>query len=168
VVAIMASSEYLEAWKVVPIIAFAYVFRATSLYFQMGMLFQNKTSYLSYSRMVGAIVVIILNYLLVPAYKELGAALSVLGSYAVLAVLSFWVSQKLYNIKIEIIRLLKLVLILVMILTFYLSVHIDSLALSIGFRLTSIPVVLLGIYFGGFLNHTERSKIRKLAVSRFQ
>ena len=168
VIAIMASSEYWEAWKVVPIIAFAYVFRATSLYFQMGMLFQNKTSYLSYSTMVGAIVVVILNYLLVPTYKELGAALSVLGSYTVLAVLYFWVSQKLYKIKIEIIRLLKLLLILGMILVFYLSVNIDSRALSIGFRLTSIPVILLGMYFGGFFNYIERNKIRKLALSRFQ
>jgi O-antigen/teichoic acid export membrane protein len=168
VVAIMASSEYLEAWKVVPIIAFAYVFRATSLYFQMGMLFQNKTSYLSYATVVGAIVVVILNYLLVPAYRESGAALSVFGSYAVLAGLSFWVSQRLYQIKIEIIRLLKLLLILGVIIAFYLSVNVDSRALSIAFRITSLPVILLGMYFGGFLNHIERSKIRKLALSRFQ
>jgi len=111
VIAIMASSEYLEAWKVVPIIAFAYVFRATSLYFQMGMFFQNRTSYLSYTTIIGAIVVIILNYLLIPKYKELGAAISVLGSYAVLAVVSFLVSQRLYRIKIEVMRLLKLFLI---------------------------------------------------------
>jgi O-antigen/teichoic acid export membrane protein len=168
VIAIMASSEYSEAWKVVPFIAFAYVFRATYLYFQMGMFFQNKTLYLSCVTTLGAIVVIILNYLLIPNYKELGAALSVLGSYIVLAVLSFLVSQKLYKIRIEIKRLLKLLLILGVILVFYLSVNIDSRALSIGFRLTSIPVILLGIYFGGFLNHIERNRIRKVALARFQ
>jgi O-antigen/teichoic acid export membrane protein len=168
VIAIMASSEYWEAWKVVPFIAFAYVFRATYLYFQMGMFFQNRTLYLSYATTLGAIVVIILNYLLIPNYMELGAALSVLGSYIVLAVLSFWVSQRLYKIRIEIKRLLKLLLILGMISVFYLSVNIGSRALSIGFRLTSIPVILLGIYFGGFFNQIERNKIRKLALARFQ
>jgi O-antigen/teichoic acid export membrane protein len=168
VIAIMASSEYWEAWKVVPFIAFAYVFRATYLYFQMGMLFQNKTSYLSYATTVGAIVVIILNYLLVPVYEQLGAALSVLGSYTVLAVLSFWVSQKLYRIKIEVMRLLRLFLIVGTILAFYLLISIDSKVLSIVFRLTSVPVILFAIYVGGFFNDIERNKIRKLALSRFQ
>lgn len=167
VVAIMASSEYLEAWKVVPIIAFAYVFRATYLYFQMGMFFQNKTAYLSYATMVGAIVVIVLNYFLVPNYKELGAALSVLGSYLAIAVVSFFVSQRLYRIKIEAIRLLKLFSIVGAILALYLCVNIDSRVLSIAFRLTSIPLFLFVMYIAGFFNEIERGKIRKLALLKF-
>jgi len=166
VVSIMASSEYLEAWKVVPIIAFAYVFRATYLYFKMGMFFQNKTSYLSYATMGGAIVVIILNYLLIPNYKGIGAALSLLGSSAVLAVVSFFVSQRLYRIKIEVIRLLKLFLIVGTILALYLFINIDSRALSLAFRFTSIPVMLFAMYIAGFFNKIEREKIRKLALSK--
>lgn len=134
----------------------------------MGMFFQNRTSYLSYTTIIGAIVVIILNYLLIPKYKELGAAMSVLGSYIVLAVLSFWVSQKLYRIKIEVMRLLRLFLIVGTILAFYLLIGIDSRVLSIAFRLTSIPIILLAMYIGRFFNEVERSKIRKLALSRFQ
>jgi len=167
VVAVMASSEYLEAWKVVPFISFAYVFRATYLYFQMGMFFKNRTAYLSYATTVGAIVVIILNYFLIPNYKELGAALSVLGSYFVLAIISFIVSQRLYSIKIEVVRLLKLFLIVGTMLALYLFINIDSRILSIAFRLTSIPVILFVMYIGGFFNEIEREKIRKLALSKF-
>jgi len=168
ILAIMSSSEYWEAWKVVPIIAFAYIFRATYLYFQMGMFFQNKTEYLSYATIVGAIAVIILNYFLVPNYKELGAALSVFGSYSILAIISFLISQKLYPIKIEAIRLLKLFLAVSVILALYLFINIDSKVLSIAFRLTCIPAILFGMYIGRFFNNIERNKIRQLALSKFQ
>jgi hypothetical protein len=96
-----------------------------------------------------------------------GAAISVLGSYAVLAVVSFLVSQRLYRIKIEVMRLLKLLLIVSAILAFYPFINIDSRVLSLAFRLTSIPVILFAMYISRFFNEIERAKIRKLALSRF-
>ena len=42
VIEIISAPEFHEAWKVVPVIAFALVFRATYQYFQMGMLFKSK------------------------------------------------------------------------------------------------------------------------------
>jgi O-antigen/teichoic acid export membrane protein len=168
IVAIMASAEFLGAWKVVPIVAFAYVFRATALYFQMGMFFQNKTLYISYITMVGTGVVIILNYLLIPEYKEIGAALSTFGSYGVLAVVSFIVSQKLYRVNIEVTRLLKLFFIVGTILALYLFINIDSRVFSIGFRLTCIPVIVFAMYIVRFFNEEERGKIQKLAYGVFK
>ena len=166
VIAIIAAPEFLEAWRVVPIIAFAYVFRSTYLYFQMGMFFKNKTAYISYATVAGAISVLIFNYFLVPRYGGLGAALSVLCSYIALAVVSLLISQKLYKVNIEYRRLIKLFLVVGAAVTIYFFTNIDSRILSIAFRFTSIPAMLLGLYLSGFFHKGEIGKIRQLVFLR--
>ena len=166
VIAIIAAPEFLEAWRIIPIIALAYVFRSTYLYFQMGMFFKNKTAYISYATVAGAISTLLFNYFLVPRYGELGAALSVLCSSIVLAVVSLLISQKLYNVNIEYRRLIKLFLVVGAAVTIYFFTNIDSRILSIAFRFTSIPAMLLGLYLSGFFHKSEMGKIRRLVFLR--
>lgn len=167
VIAIIAAPEFLEAWRIVPIIALAYVFRSTYLYFQMGMFFKNKTAYISYATVAGAISILLFNYFLVPRYGGMGSALSVLFSYIILSVISLSVSQRLYRVHIEYRRLIKLFLVVGTVGVIYVFlINIDTRILSIAFRFTSIPAMLLGIYLTGFFRKSEIGKIRQLVSLR--
>jgi O-antigen/teichoic acid export membrane protein len=162
VIEIISAPDFHGAWKIVPVIAFAYIFRATYLYFQMGMLFKSKTKGLSYVTLIGASFTIVLNIILVPQYGAMGAALATLGSYFILAVITYAVSQRLYKIQFELINLLKITLLTVSILLLYWQVEIDSNVLSLLVRSTSIPFLILLVWTLGILNPIEKQKIKQL------
>jgi len=146
IIVVMASDRFVNAWKVVPIICLAYVFRGSYLYFQMGMLFSNKTQYLGYATMFGAALILGLNYLLIPGLNEVGAALAQLGSYFFLAVAGFLLSQRFYKVEVEYSKIIKSFSIFVLIVAFFVSVPIESFVLSVLIRACSIPLMLYTLY----------------------
>jgi len=90
--------DYLLGLLIVPVVGGAYVFYAIYYFNIMGILFADKTKYISRIMMGCAGLNLILNYLLIPKYGMYGASVATLISYMCMAALSIVVSQRLYTI----------------------------------------------------------------------
>ncbi|MCX7797890.1 MAG: polysaccharide biosynthesis C-terminal domain-containing protein [Melioribacter sp.] len=97
---------------IVPIILLAYLFNGVYVNFQAGLYIEEKTKYFPIVTGLGAIINIIVNFLLIPLIGIIGAALATLASYIVMALTLFFFSQKVYKIKYEYEKIIKILLII--------------------------------------------------------
>ena len=94
------------AWVIVPIITYSYVQHGIGNFVGWGIGLMKKSFHLSGIVLVAALVNIGLNFLFVPQWGMLGAALATMLSYIVWNVLKAYYSAKFYNLHFEIGRLL--------------------------------------------------------------
>jgi O-antigen/teichoic acid export membrane protein len=102
----------------------------------------SKDKYLTFSVLVGSVVSLLLNILLIPIFKEKGAAISLLVTELVVTILVFYFSKKLLNFSMQWVYLFKTIFICLPILLFPLLIEnvIDSqwIILLISFVFTAI------------------------------
>lgn len=119
---IFASSEYIDAWIYIPILTLGTVFSAISS--MSGVVFSAvKTSkYFFYSSIWGATTAVLLNVLLIPYWGLMGAAISVLLSFAAMALSRILYSRKYIALRNNnSLSIMILLSILILILTVYIS-----------------------------------------------
>lgn len=93
------NQEYLNGFKILFIIAFSNVFYGLYYFNIMGLLFENKTKYITYIITVSALLNVLLNFALIPNWGMLGAAIATLISYICLHILALTIGQKFYSIE---------------------------------------------------------------------
>lgn len=97
----LIGKSFLDGIIIVPIVLFAYIFHGMFVNFTAGIYIEEKTKYFPYVTITGALVNIGVNFLLIPQYGYIGAALATLASYMVMALFLFYFSQKFYRIDYE-------------------------------------------------------------------
>lgn len=92
------NEEYWEGLKVVPILLLANIF--LGIYFNQSIWYKlaDKTKYGAYISIIGAIITIILNWILIPIMGYMGAAWTTLITYFLMSVISYVIGQKIYPI----------------------------------------------------------------------
>lgn len=108
-VAVMANPAFFDAYMVIPIVALAIVFFCADNVTRIGILIKEKTAYLPAINFAIAAINVLFNFLLIPRYGMMGAAFSTLISFVFLPLGSFLVSQRMYPIRYESVRLIKAV-----------------------------------------------------------
>jgi O-antigen/teichoic acid export membrane protein len=101
VLEIMAAPAFYGAYQVIPLIAVSYVLYGCSQVIPVGITLERKTKAIAAIVGVGAVVNLGLNYLLIPSYGMMGAAVATLVAYLLLPVGSYFVSNRYYPIKYE-------------------------------------------------------------------
>ena len=102
VIVLMTVKSYYSAFKIVPIIAFSYMI--SGMYHLVAKpIFYVKTAtkYLPIASFGSAIINLILNYLLIPKYDQMGAAYATLISFLASFLFTWVISYKVYPIKFE-------------------------------------------------------------------
>ncbi|MBN2200619.1 polysaccharide biosynthesis C-terminal domain-containing protein [bacterium] len=94
----MATPEYLEAARIVPILNLSYLFFGVFYYSSIGINLKKKTVYQSLYAVIGAIVNLGLNLWMVPRHGVMGAAAANAISFFVMAALTLIKSERLYPI----------------------------------------------------------------------
>ena len=94
--------SYFTAMPVIPIVALSIMFFGIYNYFTVGISIRRKTWLAVVLTAMAALVNVGLNLLLIPFYGALGAALSTLIGYLLLAIGGYIVNQRLYPIPFEI------------------------------------------------------------------
>lgn len=99
IVSLLAAPEYLEAYKVIPLIAFSYV--AYGVYFvtTIGINLKEKTYYLPWIVGSAAGLNLILNYVFIPQFGLMGAAVASFISYIALVVINYSINQRWYKVN---------------------------------------------------------------------
>ncbi len=92
---------YWSGLSIVPVVLLAYLFNGFYVNFAAGLFIKEKSIVFPLIMAMGAIVNVDANFLLVPKYDIMGAALATLLSYFLMAVGFYFASWKIYPIKYE-------------------------------------------------------------------
>jgi O-antigen/teichoic acid export membrane protein len=144
------SSAFWVAWKVVPLISISYVFYGLYFLTNVGIYLKKKPAYIPL--IVGSVAVInlALNFILIPDWGIMGAAVATLISYFLLVVFSYVVSQRSYRIVYEWVRLIKAAVLFIILLVSGLLVSSDSIYLTLIMKVGLIllfPAILILMRF---------------------
>jgi O-antigen/teichoic acid export membrane protein len=97
----LIAAPFLPGLAIVPVILLAYLFNGIYVNLWAGIYIEEKTKYFPLVTGAGALVNIAANFLLIPRLGIMGAALAVLASYAVMALLLHHYARKFYPIPYE-------------------------------------------------------------------
>lgn len=135
-VILLLDPKYAEAYKIIPIIALAYLFSQGTGLFNLMIYQEKRTKQLMYIGVSCAILNVVLNFLLVPTYGAYGAAYATLLSFIYLFIGGYWYAKRCYYIPImwkNLIPYLSVLAILFFIFLFTVNVDIYiSLILKVG------------------------------------
>ncbi len=158
---IMSDPAYWSAYKIVPIILISYIIFSFQYYFNMGIYITKKTKYLAYINISNAILNICLNFILISRYGVWGAAFATLSCFIYKVLITYTISNRLYRIKFETLRLLKLAG-LALVLYFccsFISIGTVYTDLAVKFVVACTFPILL--FFIGFYTDGEKAAILK-------
>jgi O-antigen/teichoic acid export membrane protein len=147
---LIANVSYHSAWNVVPFIAFAFVINGFYYSFS-NVFFLEKTKYLPIISFIGAIINIALNFLLIPIYGIMGAAIASLSSKLIFSAIAYRVSQKLFYIPYRLRYIVSLTALgfSLACLPYYFQNKVDGLDLwvAIGIKLAAIFLLVLPTFW---------------------
>ena len=98
IIEIFANERYLDAYKIVPLICFAYLISQLTGLFNLMIYQEKKVIKLMYVSFIAAFLNIFLNFLLVPVFGVYGAAYATILSFIVVFILTWWLARKYYYI----------------------------------------------------------------------
>ncbi len=116
----LIAEPFWSGLSIVPIILLSYVFHGMYVNFNAGIYIEEKTKYLPYVTLIGAIINVVSNIVLIPYFSLMGAAFATLFSYLSMCISLYFVSQKFYKVDYEIGKILRIIgLILVTSVIYY-------------------------------------------------
>lgn len=162
VLMIMTTPAFYDAYKVVPLIALSYVLYGCAHVFAIGIYLMKKTKYSPLITGICAIVNIGLNFVLIPNYAMMGAAVATVISFFILAVGGFIVSMKYYPIRYEWSRVAKIFLAAVLVYVGCLFITNDSAIIAGVLKLISLLGFPILLFVFGFFKPEEIQKAREI------
>ncbi|MCZ8229996.1 oligosaccharide flippase family protein [Flavobacterium sp.] len=146
---LLKDESYWEAMKVVPLIILANFFLGIYNNLSVWYKLTDKTIIGAYISIVGAILTLILNYILIPKYSYYGSAIATISAYGSMMLISYILGNKYYPIPYDMEKI-----------GAYLGISILFSVISFyGFRenyFVGIPLLLAFLYF---IYHNEKTTI---------
>ncbi len=148
--------SYWVAMKVVPLIILANFF--LGIYTNLSVWYKliDKTYIGAYISIVGAVITLVLNFLLIPSMSYYGSAIATIAAYGSMMLISYYLGNKYYPIPYDLKKI-----------GGYLSLSILFSAVSFyGFRenyFVGIPLLLVFLYF---IYHNEKATILKVIAPK--
>ncbi len=153
----LSAEEYSTGFVILPYILLAYFFSGIYVNLIAAVYITKKTHYLAIVVGLSAILNLIGNYLLIPDYGIIGAAVSTTISYFVMVVLIFLINRKIYPVNYEWKRL---IICLTATALVYISPQLINSDNQFVIKLaafTSLPVML---WISGFFASSEINKLK--------
>ena len=138
--------EYVDAFRVVPFVMLGMLIYGAVNIIDSGIYFSRKVIYHAYIFWFASLVSLILNYLLVPRFGYLAAAVVMLVCYCTVATLVFLISNRLYTIPYEGKRLAALMGLSIAVIVAGSMVSSPALAFVIISKLCLIALMCCVIY----------------------
>lgn len=165
IVKLLASPDYYESRKVVPVICLGLIAYGFHIFLSIGVVVNNKTWLFVITNAVAASVNILLNLVLIPRYGYMGAAWASVGTYYVFAFVSWLVYRKIYSIPFEWLRLGSLIGICIILYLLSIAVPIHNLLLLFGYHVFLCLALPFILYSTNFINSLEKMKINEWQVT---
>ena len=159
----MSTPPFFDAYRVIPLIALSYLFYGCYFNLNIGFVLQKKTKYDSFIIGAGAALNLGLNYLLIPTYGMMGAAVATVISYSLLPVGAYFVSRRYYPIAYEWSRLGKISIAAAIVYCGSFFIVCDSAVIAGIFKLLSLLGFPFLLFAFKFFRPEEIQKIRELS-----
>ncbi len=150
------SESYQEGLGVVPILLLANLFLGIFYNLSVWYKITGQTRFGAYISIFGAIITLVLNYLLIPIMGYMGAAWTTLICYASMMVVSYLLSQKYYFIKYNFVKVFGYLILALGI--YYGSTFIPEIEKTINLAISTI----LLLFYISILYLAERKSIGKI------
>jgi len=153
--------EYWPAYQIIPLLSMAFALQGIQYVFSLGLHLVKKTKYNAFIVLSIAILNVGLNFLLIPRYKIMGAAITTVISWILMIILFYHFSQREYHVGYEIYKIIKLIslgIVLFLISTFFNDINIILSILLKVLIIISFPFVL---YLTGFYEKIEIERIKQ-------
>ncbi len=167
IIHILAPPSYYPIIDVIPYIMIGAILNGLFIIPVRGILQQKKTSVLPFIILVSLIVNVFLNFILIPKFQMIGAACANIVSSFVMLSICYIISQKLYNIPYQHIRLLKVLIMCVIFYTLSLFVSGYTLIISILLKTFILMLFPLALYLFRYFERKEIEKIKQLIAKFF-
>jgi len=169
VITAISDPAYHAAYKVVPLILLSYILWGGYFHVQVGILLSKKTKNIAYIVAVSALSNLIMNYILIPRMGMWGAALATLVSFAIMFILNYLISMRIYYVKYELVRIVKLFGLALVIYLVSLTMKANSLFILLFMKTILVLCFPFVLFFLQFYTPREISKIKEIAptVARF-
>ena len=115
----LVGPQYWAGLQIVPIVLLAYLINGMYSVFVAGIYIEEKSIYVPFITGAGALVNVIVNFLLIPVLGITGAALATLASYLVMAFGYYYVTQKFFKVKYELKRIGHIFIAIILVGAFY-------------------------------------------------
>jgi len=161
VVRVMANPDYLDAWRLVPVISMAYFFNGLAEYTQLGALITKKTHFVAYSTTIAAVINIILNFLLIPKWGIYGAGVSTILSFYGRFIIVYKFSQRIYPVPYRWYRINSMIAFSAALFLITIYIDFDNLIANIG-KNAVVSLIYLAITYFYWLNDREREVIKRI------
>lgn len=144
IVDIMTGQEYIDGYKIIPVVTLGFFCFGLQRIYQSGFLFYKKTTFITVIVLIACLVSLTLNFIFIPKYGYYAAAVSTLVSYIVLLILMIIISRRLFIWRFPFGSLMRSV---------FASLIMGIIVYSISGRLDSMSVLqlLLIVCLGGFI-----------------
>lgn len=153
----LLGTEYWESTVIVPPVLLAYFFLGAYTIFIVGVQIEKKTIYLPLVTGIGAAVNIAVNYALIPYFGMMGAAWAAVFAYLAMAASLYIVSQRLYSIEYEWVRIAKMIIVVAGLFA------IDRIfAIPFFGRVGLLLAFPITLYILRFFNSSELARLKKL------
>ncbi|MGX7667811.1 lipopolysaccharide biosynthesis protein [Flavobacterium pedocola] len=153
-VILIGNSDYWEAMKVVPLIILANFF--LGIYTSLSVWYKliDKTKIGAYISVVGAVITLVLNYLLIPKFSYMGSAVATLAAYGSMMFISYYLGNKYYPIPYDKKRIFGYLGVSTLLagLSFYVDI----------FRESYIFGIVAMLIFGYFIYHNEKETLLRI------
>jgi len=151
---IIRDASYWEAMKVVPLIILANFFLGIYNNLSVWYKLTDKTKMGMYISIVGAIITLVLNFLLIPIWSYMGSAIATISAYGTMMLVSYYLGNKYYPIPYDMKKIMSYLGIAIVLsgLSFYVEI----------FRETYIFGILAIIFFGYFIYKNEKEVLLKI------
>jgi len=168
IIQIIAPPSYWRAYTVIPIVALAYLFLGISYNVSVGLYIREKTKYYPYVAAISVIMNLLLNWLLIPRWGMMGAAIATLISYITMAALMYGMSMHFFAYQYEFGRILKLILVCGGLCVLFYVIPTQALLLNLSIGIIIIIGFPLILYFSGFLHRNEVDRIKLFLAKNAQ
>jgi len=150
--------QYWGSTIIVPFVVLGYIAYGFYLNFLVGIYLKERTKLLLIITGSGAIVNIIGNFVLIPIFNIMGAAYSTAISFGFMAALIYFLSQKLYPIKYEFGKIVKIFVFSAFIFLIYSYINFPF-----GFfgKILLLILYLIILYVSGFFDSKEISTLKQ-------
>lgn len=157
-------AKYWEGLYIVPVILLAYLFNGLYVVFSAGIYIEEKSIYAPIVTGLGALTNIVANYMLIPQFNIMGAAIATLLSYVVMASGYYIVTQKFYKINYDFMKLTKITIGVIFIgVVYYLLMYGDFLNIyyKIILAIIFISYIWLQVFEKNEMNFIKSKLLRR-------
>lgn len=156
VVKYFVSSQYFSGLKVVPILLLANMFLGIFYNLSIWYKLTDRTIFGAYLSIFGAIITLSLNFLLIPVLGYMGSAWATFACYTSMMLLSYFIGQKYYHVKYDILRISVYILFAVLLYLISYWVRFSYQVLQLTFNSLLLIIFLVLIYL------LEKKSVKKI------